>query len=416
LRGGVSGLLSASLEEFDRDLRLLLASMIPHRVVMGFLEVMRVIYLYLIGLSAVQIGLITTVGTLASALESVVSGSLSDKYGRKPFLVIGGVFSVIRLALYALSKDFWVLALAQGIGALGEGAGAGQPLVSGYITDRTRVEHRAKVFTVIAISNALSTTLGSIMAGLPALFQLYTGLDEVDSNIPLFWIGAVLNAVSLVFVVMMGEAPRGARAESLEDAPPISWGDLAKFSFVRATDGLGMGLVTSLLPLYFYLRFGVGAESLAPVYAVARFLPVFAYALVPLMVGRLGNVRCLLIMRVLTGVIIALFAFSPNYLIGSLLFIVYRVLFEVAMPVRQSFATELGGPLRTGTVVGVSNSARAAAQSVAPVFAGFFFEASLISVPLFAGAALLAINGLQYKYFYGGGEQHQDSPRGDAGP
>ena len=246
------------------------------------------------------------------------------------------------------------------------------------------------------------------MAGLPALFQVRLGLGVVESNVPLFWVGAALNAVSLVFVVMMGEAGRGARAGPLEGAPPVSWGDLARFSFVRATDGLGMGLVTPLLPLYFYLRFGVGAEALAPVYAVARFLPVFAYASVPLLVGRLGNVRCLLIMRALTGGIIALFAFSPSYLVGALLFIVYRVLFEVAMPVRQSFATELGGPLRTGTVVGVSNSARSAAQSAAPVLAGFFFEASLLSVPLFAGAALLALNGLQYQFFYGGGRGSVD--------
>lgn len=401
MKRGEGGLTSVMFEGFDRDLKLLLASMIPHRIVIGFLEVMRVIYLYLIGLSALQIGVITTIGILASALESFVCGSLSDRYGRKPFLVMGGVFSVVRLILYAVSKDFWVLALAQGIGALGEGAGAGQPLVSGYITDKTRVEQRARVFSVIAISNAVSTTLGSIMAGLPALFQMRMGFNEVDSKIPLFWIGALLNTVSLVLVVMMGEAPRRVRTESEEESIPVSWKDISIFSFVRATDGLGMGLVTPLLPLYFYLRFGVGAEALAPVYAVARFLPVFAYAFVPLLVERLGNVRCLLIMRVLTGVIISFFAFAPSYLFGSLLFIVYRVLFEVAMPVRQSFATEIGGPLRTGTVVGVSSSARSVARSAAPVIAGFFFEEALLTVPLFAGAALLALNGLQYQFFYG---------------
>lgn len=394
------GLLSATLEGFDEDLKLLLASMIPHRIVLGFLEVMRVIYLYLIGLNAVQIGLITTVGTLASAIESFVFGSLSDKHGRKAFLVMGGIFSVIRLALYALSKDFWVLALAQGIGALGEGAGAGQPLVSGYITDKTEAIQRPKVFTVIAICNALSTTIGSLLAGLPALFQTHMRLNEVDSNIPLFWIGAVLNTVSLIFVVKMSETHRRVRTESGEEPSPVPWKDIAKFSFVRVTDGLGMGLVSPLLPLYFYLHFGVGAKALAPIYAVARFLPVFGYAFVPFLVSRLGNIRCMLIMRVFTGVVIAMFAFAPSFLFGGLLFIIYRVLFEIAMPVRQSFATEIGGPLRTGTVVGMSNSARSISQSAAPVIAGYFFETSLLSIPLFGGATLLALNGLQYHLFY----------------
>lgn len=73
-----------------------------------------------------------TIGTIISAVESTVSGTLSDKYGRKPFLILGGVFSTARLILYVLSQDFFVLAFAQGIGALGEGVGAGQPVVSGF--------------------------------------------------------------------------------------------------------------------------------------------------------------------------------------------------------------------------------------------------------------------------------------------
>ena len=401
MKGEGGGVLSAALDGFDRDLKILLASMIPQRVVMGFLEVMRVIYLYLIGLNAIQIGVITTVGTLANALECLVCGSLSDKYGRKGFLVMGGVFSIIRLALYALSKDFWILVLAQGIGSLGEGAGAGQPIVSGYITDRTTVGQRARVFSVIAICNAVSATLGSLMGGLPAFFQQQLGLGEAASNIPLFWIGVALNSVSLVFVFMLKEIPRSSRVESVEASNSITWRDLAKFSLIRATDGLGIGLVTPLLPLYFYLRFGVGTDSLAPIYAVARFTPIFAYALVPLLVRKLGNVRCLFFMRVFTGFIIFAFVFAPSFMFGGLLFIAYRVLFEVALPVRQSFATEIGGALRTGTVVGVSSSIRSVVQSAAPVIVGLFFEASLLSVPFFVGAALLAVNGFQYQFFYG---------------
>jgi len=88
---------------------------------MGFLEVIRPVYLYLLGFDPVAVGLITTVGTFVSALESLTFGTLADRYGRKPFLVVGGIFSTLRLILYALSRDFWILVIAQGIGALGEG-------------------------------------------------------------------------------------------------------------------------------------------------------------------------------------------------------------------------------------------------------------------------------------------------------
>jgi MFS family permease len=367
---------------------------------MGFLEVTRVIYLALIGLSPLAIGFITTLGTVVRAFESLIFGTLSDRFGRKPFLLLGAVFSTIRLVLYAVSRDFWVLTLAQGLGALGEGQGAGQPVVSGYISDRSKPEDRSHVFSVIATTQALSGTIGSLMGGLPAFFQLMWNLDEASSNIPLFWIGVALNVASLLCTLPLREARSTTEEQLTRDTQPAPWSDMLRFSVVRATDGLAMGMISPLLPLYFLLRFGIGSEDLAPVYALARFLPFFAFIAVPYVVARLGNVRCLLIIRVVSGLIVVFFALSNNFITASLLFIIYRVLSQFAMPVRQSFAIEISEPSKTGMMLGVSGSMRAFAQSLAPTIAGYLFESASLSIPLFSGAAMLAINGAQYHVLY----------------
>ena len=129
-------------EAFDRDLKLLTLSMSFRRISMGFLDIVRSIYFSLLGFSPVEIGLLLSIATLVSALHHISFGYLSDKYGRKPFLLIGSVFASLRLIIFAVSNDFWILALGQGVGAMGEGAGAGQPVVSGYISDKTRFEER----------------------------------------------------------------------------------------------------------------------------------------------------------------------------------------------------------------------------------------------------------------------------------
>ena len=104
---------------FDRDMKFLLSQMFCRRITIGILSIVRVIYFARIGFSPVTIGILITLGTIVSALESLFFGILSDRYGRKPFLVLGGIFSTLRLVLFAVSQNFWVLALAQGIGALG---------------------------------------------------------------------------------------------------------------------------------------------------------------------------------------------------------------------------------------------------------------------------------------------------------
>ncbi len=132
---------------FDRDLRLLTYSMSIRRITMGFTMLIRSIYFALLGFTPVQIGLLLSLGTFVSALHHISFGMLSDRFGRKPFMVMGGVFSLLRLVIFAMSRDLWMLALGQGLGAMGEGAGAGQPVVSGFIADRTGRRERGQVFS-----------------------------------------------------------------------------------------------------------------------------------------------------------------------------------------------------------------------------------------------------------------------------
>jgi MFS family permease len=150
---------------FNRDTYLLTGSMFIRRIVMGFLQVVRAIYFAILGFSAVKIGVLLSIATLINAVNNILFGYLCDKYGRKPFLILGTFMAAARTALFALSTDFWYLAIAQGIGAMGEGVGAGQPVVSGYIKDKVEAEHRSNVYSTIAITSSLAATLGLMLGG-----------------------------------------------------------------------------------------------------------------------------------------------------------------------------------------------------------------------------------------------------------
>jgi len=238
------------------------------------------------------------------------------------------------------------------------------------------------------------------MAALPAYFQISLNLDELNSFSLLFWIGAVLNAPGTFFVLLLKEVRK--RRENDEEVPlsNLSWKEVGKFCIVRSTDGVGMGLVTSLLPLYFFLHFGVDSEGLAPIYALARFRAIPSCLFSPLLADRLGNVKSLIISRIVTGVIIAFFAIAPDFQVAAALFVTYRLLFEFAMPIRQSFSTELVESRQTGTMIGIGNSAKSFLNSLNPTIAGYLFEFASYSTPFFSGAALLVINDIQYHVFY----------------
>lgn len=389
---------------FDRDLSLLMCSMSSRRMAMGFMMIVRAIYFSLLGFSPVLIGVLMSIATLVSAIHHITFGVLSDRFGRKFFLLLGGVFATLRMVIFALSTDFWMLALGQGIGAMGEGAGAGQPVVSGYIADKTDVMDRASVFSALAVSNSLAATVGSLMAALPAYFQNALDLDMVRAHSLLFWIGALGGLVSMLLILPIRDVKASKVDEQLAVKRRASKGGsrdvILKFSVVRSTSGLGWGFIQSLQSLYFFIRFGVGGEFLGPIYAAIRLLSVFSYALVPTVVDRFGDISAIVYSRLASAALTIAFALTPSLPLAIILLAVSRIFMMFTMPIRQSFATGIVDPEETATAIGVSNFARMGLRTIAPTVAGYMFESISLSMPFITGAALLAANGLLFRAFF----------------
>jgi len=388
------------MKNLKRDLKIILLSLAFRRVVMGFLQVVRAIYFSLIGFDPVTIGILLSIPMFVGAVRSILIGIFSDKYGRKPFLILGCLFSTIRVTIYALYQDFWMMALAQSLGALGEGAGAGQPAVSGFIADKTKTHERPKVFNTIAFSSAIAATLGSLLAGLPTYLKLNFRMEEIEAYKVSFWVITVLSLISLLLILPLKEKKPKQKVLKRKLLPEKSRRVIWQFSLVRSTGGLGFSFVNSLMPLYFYLRFNIELDILGLLYAASRFLSIISYVAVPVVVDKLGEIRTIITTRIAIGIISFLLPISPLYLITALLFIAFRTLAMFAMPVRQAFATDLAEPSETASVIGISNSAQISVRALAPALTGYMFQITQYTIPFLVGGMLLSINAILYEKFF----------------
>jgi predicted MFS family arabinose efflux permease len=368
---------------------------------MGFRMVAYAIYFNILGYSPVRIGFLLSIATFMSAIHHITFGYLCDKYGRKPFLILGTVFATLRMVIYTFFTGFWMLVLAQSLGAMGEGIGAGQPVVSGYITDKTDIKSRAEVYSTLAITNAISTTIGSALGGLPQLIVSNYSLDIIQAHQVIWGVSAVISGLSVLLLFPIKEAEIKNEVESSKPRKGIrNWGVIAKFSLVRSSSGLGWGMIGSLMTLYFYQRFGVGSEILGPIYAFSRFLSIFSYMLVPRFVRAFGDINTLIASRLLSGLVTVAFAAAHSYPLAVTFLILNRIVLMFSMPIRQNFASGMVDPDETATAIGISNSARMGVRSVAPTLAGYMFEAVSLSMPFHIGAALLALNGGLFWVFF----------------
>lgn len=110
---------------------------------------------------------------------------------------------------------------------MGEGAGAGQPVVSGYIADKINMEKRSSIFTTLAVSNGLAATVGSLMAGLPTYFQSALAMDMIRAHTLLFWIGAFGGVASILLNLTLKDVKPVKIVKETEKQRPLkskSWG------------------------------------------------------------------------------------------------------------------------------------------------------------------------------------------------
>ena len=118
-----------------------------------------------LGANPAQVGLILTVYALAQFLFTPVLGALSDRFGRKPIIIVSLLIEALSFALTALAGSLWLLLLARFIGGMGaSNIGTAQAVVA----DTTTAESRARGMGLIGASIGLGFVIGPAVGGVLA--------------------------------------------------------------------------------------------------------------------------------------------------------------------------------------------------------------------------------------------------------
>lgn len=165
---------------------------------------------------------------------SPIIGNLSDKFGRRP---------IILLSLFAFGLDYILLALAPTITWLFIGriiagiSGASITTASAYIADVSTPENRAKNFGMIGAAFGLGFIIGPVIGGL---------LGQYGSRVPFYAAAALcmLNFLYGYFILPESLSKDNRREFSLKRANPIG-----AFMNLRKYPQL-IGLVISIFLLY----------------------------------------------------------------------------------------------------------------------------------------------------------------------
>src|SRR3569833_1196748 len=118
------------------------------------------------GANGLMVGLLVSSFSIAQLVSAPLWGRFSDRYGRRPALIVGLAASAIAYVIFGYANSLWLLFLSR----LVQGSGGGTvSVIQAYVADAVRPEERAKGLGWLSAATnagvALGPVIGSKMMG-----------------------------------------------------------------------------------------------------------------------------------------------------------------------------------------------------------------------------------------------------------
>jgi MFS family permease len=345
-----------------------------------------------LGGNATLAGLFAASYALVQAVCGPPLGSLADRYGRRPVLLVCLVGSGLGYLLLGLADSIWLLLAALALDAM---TGGNVSVAQAYVADISNDTTRARNFGILGVAFGLGVTTG------PALAALLIGYGY---GVPVF-VAAGLAFANAAFGSLA--LPESRPATSRREQAPGVLGVLRLTLATARLPGLrqllpiitlvnlSFAVLQSTFALFSATRFGWNAQSNATLFACVGIGAVATQALLlPYMQARLGERRLAAAGALLLGLGIWALAAAPSAPLLYPAAVLAALGSNLAVPSLTSLLAANAGPHGHGRALGAMQLAVNAALVGGPLAGGLLFDHVAPTAPLLLGGLAGALAAL----------------------
>ncbi len=335
------------------------------------------------------IGVVIAAYSFVQFLFNPILGRLSDKYGRKPVIVISQFINAIGYVLFAFTSSYIILLVSRIVAGIG---GSSISVAQAYIADITTKENRAKGMGVIGAAFGLGFVFGPLMGGLLASYgYMLTGFAS-----------ATFSILAFIFTIMLLPESNVIRNTVTETKRKLVDVDGLKNVFAKPERAM-------LIFLFFVLTFsfaniyGTFALLGLQVYGFSDMQNGFMFGIIGLtsaivqggLIGRINKlinkINILKLGSFLIMLNLALIPYGETFLGLAIISIFLSIGTGLFQPTVLSLISEVTPEDEQGVTLGVNQSVSAMARVLGPLWGGFAFEFLGYPYPFLTGAAFTLI-------------------------
>ncbi|OKO89833.1 hypothetical protein BRO54_3242 [Geobacillus proteiniphilus] len=367
-----------------RDLSLLF--LVMFLVMAGFGIIIPVLPFYAekIGASPTQLGWLMAVYSLMQFLFAPMWGNLSDRYGRKPMLLVGIFGLALSFFLLAVATKLWMLFAARIIG--GCLSAATMPAAMAYVADVTTEEDRGKGMGMIGAAVGLGFIFGPGIGGI---------FSKTSLTAPFWMAGSLALLTALfVFVFLHESLPREKRMNIRTKRPSLAaalQGPVARLYLLQLITTFSLAGLEATFAYFAAERAGLSSTELGYIFMIMGLAGAIVQGgLLGKLIRSFGEGAVIRVGLFLSAVGFFLILFVHSFWTAALYLTIFGIGNGVIRPCVSALLTKHTADGQ-GSATGVLSSFDSLGRIGGPAIAGWLFTLKP-SLPYAAGIALTFIS------------------------
>lgn len=318
-------------------------------------------------LSGTTMGLLVSVFAISQLIASPITGTISDRFGRKKLIALGMFIFAISELIFGLGHTVSWLYFSRALGGIA--AALIMPSVTAYVADVTTIEERPKSMGLVSAAISGGFIIGPGLGGFIAHFGM---------RVP-FFVASFLGLIGCLLAILILKEPekkivhgqivmKGSFMEVLKN--PV-------FTFpfvVILISSFGLQAFESIYSIMAVINFGFSTTQIAMIITFSGTLAlIFQIALFDGLIRLMGEVGLIRVSFFASAVSIGIIAFTNNNWIVILATFIAFLAFDLLRPAITTYLSKRAGDMQ-GTVNGLNSTFTSFGNIFGPMVAGALFD------------------------------------------
>ena len=361
-----------------------------------------------LGAGGLEVGLLVSSFSLAQLLSAPMWGRLSDKWGRRPVIMIALASSAVSYAVFGFAHTLLLLFVSRIV----QGAGGGTVgVIQAYVADATKPEERTKALGWLSAATNFGVAIGPVLGG----YMATLGRQQVAAASWPQWLGdatpglaaASLCLLNIVFAwkYLPETRVKPAAAVDGESRPPRKSGtSMAAVTRVVSHPGdapsrliliyaIAIGAfqgLTSILALFLHKKFNANEATMGLLFAYVGVMSVITRVFVlGKMVDWLGEARLSRLGTILLAFGTATLPFAPSVGWAALSIAFWPLGTAFTFPAVTAMLSKVISNEDRGLYMGVQQTFGGVSRVIFPIALGWAFDHMVPGAPFWISSTLV---------------------------